>query len=193
MTKEYASLVAQVVPVLLLALLLETRAILTVAREEWVRFGIPEKFRLLSLFRAVLSPRTYIPRRKRRTWTNRSAAVVRWSRPVHKTAGREKTGLGPVDALGFIIFNGTCMIWLGRGEIVALAAAQGKSVPSWEVTLLHLGLVVSLVQVVVIPIGLEVYARLSGASWRFTDWAFATIVGLVAFSIVLYTGLAYLI
>lgn len=76
-------------------------------------------------------------------------------------------GLSRLQALGMTGIFGLQMLALGRTEIVALCAAAGVDIAPWERSVALSVLLFSLMTVVIVPVGLEVYKQV-GLLWTWT-------------------------
>lgn len=188
MTREFGTLLAQVIPVLLLAMMLELRSILRASEEENAslrRIGVRTKdeMRVAKIRRRVaeligvevdIPPEAGEP-----TGKNSLFSRYYWN------------GLSKFDAMAIAAIFGVLMLALARAEFVALMAATGASIPAWEQELSLIVIAVALVAIVVFPVGLEVY-KMVGLIWSPITFLLYGIVGFVAMATFLVSISSYL-
>lgn len=154
--QEYGALMAQVIPVVLLAFLLELRVILEASRaerDEFVRNGIATREQeLLSGWRRRLAEALQVPYQPE----SRDDA----GNPV--TLHNRMSG---IDAFGFVWIYGFVMLLLVRAEIVSLALAQTGEISTFETFYLDYTVVVSLTFLIIVAVGLELYRNFGGSRW----------------------------
>ena len=195
MTPEYGSLLAQVVPVLLLALVLELRAILKASqdenrllRESGILTRDEQRFLRIRLQAARLFD-LELPE------TQQSLDIhANQSDEIEEDDLDDKfiyNGLSKFDAMGFLAIYGLLMLALGRTEIIALAAARGRIVANAESTAASFVILLALILLIVVPIGLEVY-KMVGLMWSRVIHRLYWAAGFVALVIFILTSVGYL-
>lgn len=174
MNQEFAALLAQVVPVLLLALMLELRQILQASEEESIALravGVRTREQLLT---------ENVRKRIARAIGATIEDHVDNERSIERQEAKESYylngGLSKIDAFGFTALIGLAMLALTRTEMVALVAAMGGNVPYWEGSIALFVILFSLMQLTLLPVGLEVY-KLVGPRWPKWAWKLYAIIG----------------
>lgn len=175
MSRSYGAVLAQVIPVIMLAVLLELRAIISTSRVEHERMrkaGIT----LRSDMYAAL-----VPRSVRRLFGYEPTSGMSLSTLLEQSRRSEEVDrLSPVDSFIFIVCYGILMLLLSRSEMVALAAARGIRVSHFETVLSTAFVVLGLICLTIVPIGLELYANYGGSRWNMRVWSAYVIAGCLA-------------
>jgi hypothetical protein len=189
MTAAYGTLLATVIPVIMIPLLLELRAILIASRDERQRFT-----------RAGRETREEMLIDELPAWAIRLAGLATHPHAVevNQTKGKrrrhdpEYDRLSAIDALGFTVFYGFLMLFLARSELVALAAARGVKVDTFEYYLATASIIYALLCLSVVPIGLELYVNFGGSRWPNRLLMMYTLTGFLVIAIFFFSIIPYI-
>ncbi|MES9540475.1 hypothetical protein [Actinomadura sp. NPDC000600] len=171
MSSAYGSLLAQVIPVIALALVLELRAIIAAGKEEKRRVDEYNE-RMRKYRQSQASSRN--PLKKLANFWRRNRM------PMESTAPIRRNGLSDFDTTGFVVIYGALLTLLAREEIVALMAAQEYKIPYFERLLANILVSVCLFAAFCVPAGLELYHNFNGIAWSHRKWAAIAFLGFVA-------------
>ena len=168
--KEYGILMAQVIPVILLAFLLELRAILEASRAERVEFsqkGLATKeavlltgwrIRIARMLRIPYPQPTNIDPEVALDDGTKPELVELENSPLHNR-------MSGIDAFGFVWIYGFVMLLLVRAEAVSLTLAQTGTIPVYEIQYINATVVLSLSFLIIVAVGLEIYRNFGGSKW----------------------------